>query len=279
MISFAQNQEDVVLSRLLGVVKDGTYIDVGAGHPRIHNVTYALYLAGWRGINVEPMAEEAELLRSERPEDVTFQVAAGATPGLVRLYVAPSENRGATTSDLTIADRYRTLGQVFNEVEVSVLPLDDIILTQDIHEVHVLKIDVEGAEEEVLQGFNFSRVKPWVLVIESTIPNSTEDASFRWEQNVLDKGYTMTLFDGLNKFFVRNDLGQIARMLSTPANVFDRWESRELAELREHLVDTTSYAQEYSSSLLARIAELEAYTSTLEILLNRSIGWLPHRSR
>ena len=62
-VSYAQNMEDVVLGRLVSLVPRGRFIDVGAGHPRLENVTYALYLQGWRGINVEPMQAEVELLR------------------------------------------------------------------------------------------------------------------------------------------------------------------------------------------------------------------------
>jgi hypothetical protein len=74
-VSYAQNQEDVVLYRLTRFVERGTYVDVGAAHPVIHNVTYALYLAGWRGINVEPMAHllHAQIsLRSTGHKDRSF---------------------------------------------------------------------------------------------------------------------------------------------------------------------------------------------------------------
>ena len=53
VISYAQNREDVVLARLIDRVPHGRFVDVGAGHPIIENVTYALYLAGWRGVNIE----------------------------------------------------------------------------------------------------------------------------------------------------------------------------------------------------------------------------------
>ena len=66
-VSYAQNLEDVVLSRLLTAAPHGRFIDVGAGHPVHGNVMHGLYMHGWRGINVEPMPVEAELLRAMRP--------------------------------------------------------------------------------------------------------------------------------------------------------------------------------------------------------------------
>ena len=54
-ISYAQNNEDVLLWRALGHVRDGFYIDVGANDPVEHSVTKAFYDAGWRGISIEPL--------------------------------------------------------------------------------------------------------------------------------------------------------------------------------------------------------------------------------
>ena len=118
VVSYAQNQEDVVLSRLTTLVEHGIYVDIGAGHPVLENVTYALYRAGWRGVNVEPMPREVEMYRTERPDDLTLQVAIGAEVGTVTLYEAPLENRGATTSDSSLAQRYVRDGQDFTPFNV-----------------------------------------------------------------------------------------------------------------------------------------------------------------
>ena len=127
MISYSQNQEDVVLFRLVQLVPEGFYVDVGAAHPVLENVTYALYGAGWRGINVEPMKREADLLREVRPRDITCAVAAGNTPGSMTLYAAPLDNRGATTADKELVAAYQRNGQVFEAFDVEVVRLDEIL--------------------------------------------------------------------------------------------------------------------------------------------------------
>ena len=53
-LSYAQRFEDFHLWRCFGDRSDGFYIDIGAGHPVYDNVSFAFYLAGWRGITVEP---------------------------------------------------------------------------------------------------------------------------------------------------------------------------------------------------------------------------------
>lgn len=237
-ISFAQNMEDVVLSRLLSRVPRGRFIDIGAGHPTIENVTYALYLRGWRGINVEPMATEVAMLRAERPEDETVQAAVGAAEGSITLYEAPTANRGATTSNVERARLYEQEGETFTTFEAPVVTLSSLLARFPPGEVHVVKIDVEGMEPEVLAGADLRTHRPWVLVVESTEPNSPTSTAHLWEHLVLGAGYRSVLFDGLNTFYVRDDLDDVATLLSVPANVFDRWlppMARDLAAAREYV--------------------------------------------
>ena len=277
VISYSQNQEDVVLFRLVELIPNGFYVDVGAAHPVLDNVTYALYKAGWHGINIEPMKREADLLREIRPRDITCETAAGDTVGRVTLYAAPMENRGATTADTDLVEKYTNAGQSFESFEVDVVRLDQILEENNIEIVHILKIDVEGAEKAVLKGASLSKYRPWVLVIEATRPNSTEDVSSEWKNLVLEAGYSQTLFDGLNKFYVRNDKPEIAKVMSTPANVFDRWAPFEVDALREQAATLrqtiTEMTNNFSAELSARdrnFHEVEEYALTLVARADRA---------
>lgn len=257
-ISYSQNSEDVVLSRLVGLIGSGNYVDIGAGHPVLENATYALYLSGWSGINVEPMTREAQLLTEQRPRDTTLQVAVGGEPGRITLFEAPLENRGATTWDRELVARYEAAGQKFTPFEVELVTLDTILSRFEPGQVHVLKVDVEGMEDIVIANANLVKHQPWVLVIESTVPNSVEQSHHAWEHVVVDAGYSMTLFDGLNRFYVRNDLDEIVAVLSTPANVFDSWESYTV----QFYKDREAAAREYAESLEE---ELQIFRDKVEI--------------
>jgi FkbM family methyltransferase len=277
VISYSQNQEDVVLFRLIQLIPEGFYVDVGAAHPFLDNVTYALYKAGWRGINVEPMKPEADLLKELRPRDVTYEVAVGNAEGQVVLHMAPVENRGATTADKDLVAVYTSAGQTFEEFEVDVVRLDRILEENKVANVHILKIDVEGGERAVLDGVSLVKYRPWVLVIEATKPNSTEDVSSEWEDIVLEAGYTLTLFDGLNKFYVRNDMPEIGKLMSTPANVFDKWAPFEIDDLTQQALrlqkTITSMSDNFSGELSARdsqFSKAEEYALSIEVRAKRA---------
>ena len=286
VISYAQNLEDVVLFRLTRFVDRGFYVDVGAAHPVIHNVTYALYQAGWHGINIEPMKPEAEMLMSLRPRDITINAAAGAVPGVIRLFAAPLENRGATTFDPEIVKRHVAQGQEFEPFESRVITVSSLIREHEIEAIHILKIDVEGAERDVLLGSDLSELRPWVVVVESTRPNTTEDVSHEWIDLLGTNGYVLCLFDGLNKFFVRGDLTDIQHVMRVPANVFDDYQLHEVVQARETLAQISNFAKEseieaakFAHSQRERAERAEEYATSLEVLLNKSTGWVPARDR
>jgi hypothetical protein len=68
---------------------------------------------------------------------------------------------------------------------------------------HSQTIDVEGHGREVLAGANFERFGPLVVIVEATRPNSTAPTHASWEGLLVDHDYRFTVFDGLNRFYVR----------------------------------------------------------------------------
>jgi FkbM family methyltransferase len=218
-ISYAQNLEDVVLHRALRDVDAGTYVDVGAYDPVVDSVTWAFHTRGWRGVNVEPVPWRAEAIRRKRPTDTTFAVAAGAVRRSAQLFASPAA--GTSTLDAVVA----TDAGPVERVEVPVVPLDELLVEAGFEgrTIHFCTIDVEGAEADVLEGFDVERWQPWILVVEATEPNSTQPSHELWEPLLLETGYRFCLFDGLNRFYVaRGQAARLGAILSYPACVFDR---------------------------------------------------------
>ncbi len=113
----------------------------------------------------------------------------------------------------------------------------------------------EGHEREVLEGADFTRFRPRVLVIEATRPNSTEPTHQRWERLILVHGYQFAVFHGLNRYYVRNEDERLIPALALAPNVFD---------------DYTPY--EYQREIDALNAELIGYRAANSVV--RSVAQL-----
>lgn len=220
-ISFAQNLEDVVLWRALGEVNGGTYVDVGAADPTVDSVTRAFYERGWSGLNVEPIPEYVGRLRSERPRDVTVDACAGGGPG--RAQLAAVAGTGLSTLVEAVRSEIEADGYDVETLDIRVDTLDSLLLEAgyDGRDIHFMKIDVEGYEDEVMKGLDLSRWRPWVLVVEATHPRTGRPTHDTWEPAVLDAGYLPCLFDGLNRFYASPEHPELVEPLSYPACVLD----------------------------------------------------------
>ena len=219
MISFAQNWEDVLIDRVFRK-QAGFYIDVGAFSPMLDSVTKYFSLIGWRGINIEPVAEcHAEMVK-DRPGDINLRCAAGRTRGTAGFHLLAS--RGLSTmsrAQLAMLPQHQRKGEELIQVEVRTLA--DICAEHVTGEIDFLKIDAEGAEGDIIAGADWQRYRPRLLVIESTKPNSSELICAEWEPELLANGYLFQCFDGINRYYLRKEDAHLAEQLSVPANILD----------------------------------------------------------
>jgi FkbM family methyltransferase len=278
-ISYAQNLEDVMLYRALKHVERGFYIDVGAQHPVIDSVTKAFYDRGWRGINIEPVSEYFQLLQQDRPEDTNLNVAVGAHDGEVVLHEVL--HTGLSTVIKDYAERHGEAGCEVRTHTVRCTTLDAICAEHGVDTVHFLKVDVEGTEKEVLEGFAFDKVRPWIVVVEANEPGSTRDVSEEWEPRLLSKSYKHIYYDGLNRFYLTTEHLELEEHFRVPPNVFDGYITYQLYQAQQELAQRESLAvqlqQAYSSyswRLTAPLRKGKAILGALLALPGRMLQWV-----
>jgi FkbM family methyltransferase len=221
-VSYAQNFEDVVLWRLFRDLPTGVYVDVGAAGPVVDSVTKAFYDAGWSGLNVEPADHYADLLEEARPRDTVARLCAGAEAGEAVFHLV--EGTGLSTMSDDGMALLGDAGYRATEVVKPMERLDKVMSDAGLsgREINFLKVDVEGLEEAALRGIDFTVWRPWVVVVEATMPNSTEPSHQGWEPYLLASGYSYCLFDGLNRFYLADEHAEYRSRLSYPACVFDQ---------------------------------------------------------
>jgi len=222
-VSYAQNYEDVVLWRALKHIEKGYYVDVGAESPHVGTVTRAFYERGWRGLNIEPIARWFGEIVAARPEDTNFNGVAGTAEGQVELLEVIGT--GLSTASIDYAEKHKAeLGYDYKKITVPSTRLDTLIQAAQLETIHFLKIDVEGAEKDVLESIDLKLIRPWIILLEATEPNSQKPTHQEWEGILTKNNYKYSYFDGLNRFYIAKEkFDELNSKLSLPPNIFDNF--------------------------------------------------------
>ena len=252
-ISFAQNMEDILLDRVFSDQRTGAYFDVGACHPVLDSNTHFFHLRGWRGVNLEPNPEGIQRFREQRPDDLNLAVAASDRNGSCVFYKVQDHSiQGLSTCDPEMAQRYRAQGVEVFEHSVPIRTLRSIVQEHQIAEPDFLSIDVELQEEDVIRGIDLKHWQPRVIVVEATIPATSTPCHHLWEPILLEHGYIFAYFNGLNRFYLREDMADRLECFEVPVNVFDQFRRYNEVLLEELLAEAHGHLARLEETLRAR---------------------------
>jgi FkbM family methyltransferase len=221
LISYAQRFEDLYLMRCFGTRGEGFYIDIGSGHPVHDNASFAFYLKGWHGITVEPNPWLARLTRAVRPRDRHVEALVGAAAGKAAFYLV-NEFHGLSTM---IEDHARAaltqFGKTSQAITVPVTTLRQLCEQQHAPPVFdFLKVDVEGAEQDVLLNGDWQIYRPRVVVVEALAPYTLSPAWPAWEPFLAHRGYRFVWFDSLNRYYLAEEARDLAHCFDAAPTSF-----------------------------------------------------------
>jgi FkbM family methyltransferase len=221
-ISYAQQYEDLHLDRCFGEQPTGFYIDVGAGHPIHSNVSFLFYLRGWSGITVEPNPWLAQLSAAVRPRDRRIDSLIGAAPGQAIYHLVEEFHGLSTTVESNAVAAQKQFNKPVKSFPVPVTTLKSICRAHAPPQIDFIKIDVEGAEQAVLEGNDWARCRPKVIVAEAVAPITLEPAWENWEPTLRANGYRFAFFDGLNRYYTDEDQPAVHALLAGRPPSFER---------------------------------------------------------
>jgi FkbM family methyltransferase len=184
--------------------------------------TFALYQKGWRGVAIEPLPSYQKAWQQARPNDLFLNAAAGSEPGQLTLRIYGQTQQLSTGSPEMVAHWNQHGNNPTQSVEVPVVVLNQVLAEHYAGKpLHLLSIDVEGMEHEVLKGLDLTQHRPWVVVVEATLPGCTVPTHQAWEPSLLGSGYLMVYFDGANRFYLANEQRHLLGRFALPPNVWD----------------------------------------------------------
>jgi FkbM family methyltransferase len=160
------------------------FVKVGANDGVSGDLVSDILLANeeWRGLLIEPVPYVFDRLRANFHDARRFsleQVAIGASAGQAVFYYVDAE---AMASIPGLPDWYDQLGSFDKhhitkhldgaltpfivESMVEVRPMTDLLKKSGIREVHLLHIDTEGYDYEILKTVDLTQEAPWAILVE-----------------------------------------------------------------------------------------------------------------
>lgn len=193
------DMEDVILYHALYNHENIFYIDIGSNDPFDASVTKLFYdVKNAHGINVEPQKYLFDKTNIERKRDINLCVGVGCEEGEAHLYI-----QGGLS---TIKEKNVVEGNSRSE-KIHIMTLEQICekyVAQN-QNISFLKIDVEGAEREVLEGANFKKFRPFIVVMESTEPGTLIPTYEEWENVLISAKYHFAYSFGVNRYYVADE--------------------------------------------------------------------------
>ena len=191
--SYAQWGDDVLVWEYFEKKTDGVFLEAGANSPKILSQTYLLEKRGWSGVLVEPVPECCENLRAERSGSQIFQNALGSPDqrGVLRLSIPSGLSELA--SALKDGEEVGADDKVF---EAELMTLTEVLDAAGVSHLDYLSLDLEGMELEAMQGLDFKRFKPALVIVEDRLDNLSRHHYLK------GNGYKLVRRNGSNHWYV-----------------------------------------------------------------------------
>lgn len=210
-LSYAQAGEDRILYFLftpVGINKI-TYIDIGANDPVLYNNTYLFYCKGSTGVLIEPDPVFTKVLKKSRPNDKVIQAAISEKEtGEADFYIfdEPALN---TLSKQEATVRQQSGKYHLKEIKKIKLVTLENIIAEHLNNIvpHVISLDVEGVDFDVLNTFPFAKYPVPVWIVETCEYSEThiKPKITTIIELMKSKGYFIYADTYINTIFVNTD--------------------------------------------------------------------------
>ncbi|MFN0217617.1 MAG: FkbM family methyltransferase [Hyphomicrobium sp.] len=150
---YSQNEEEKHILGYFRWTGGGTFLDVGAFHPKTFSNTRALYEKGFKGVFVEPSPSLLPAFEAEYGNDPDIQVlpvCVGAVNGAVEFFDSSGDAISSTLESETHrwAKAYNTK---FNKISREMVTVPELLKRAKYQTFDFINVDTEGNVLEILE--------------------------------------------------------------------------------------------------------------------------------
>jgi len=195
-IHYGEFGEDIFINRIFKDIKIGRYVDVGCYHPFKGSLTAQLYKKGWNGINIDLSKSSIDLFNIARKKDINLNLAISDFDGETNYY----ENSPINQQNSLIKDNDDQI-----KIKIQCKRLSSILLENHYDNFEYLNIDVEGSEQNVINGIDLGKYRPILITIENNNLHLKDYIKSEIYNILIKNNYTFINKTGVTNFFLKNE--------------------------------------------------------------------------
>lgn len=195
-IHYGEFGEDVFINRIFKDIKIGRYVDVGCYHPFKGSLTAQLYKKGWNGINIDLSKSSIDLFNIVRKKDINLNLAISDFDGETNYYENSPINQ--QNSLIKFNDNQK-------KIKIQCKRLSSVLLENHYNNFEYLNIDVEGSEQNVINGIDLGKYRPILITIENNNLHLKDYIESEIYNILIKNNYTFINKTGVTNFFLKNE--------------------------------------------------------------------------
>ena len=195
-IHYGEFGEDILINRILKNIKIGRYVDVGCYHPFKGSLTVQLYKRGWRGINIDLSKSSIDLFNLVRKKDINLNIAVSDFNGQTNYF----ENSPINQQNSLIKSNDSQ-----KMIKTDCKNLNFILGENKFEKFEYLNIDVEGNENNVIKGIDFSKYRPILITVENNNLHIKDYIQSEVYKILTGNNFTFIGKIGVTNFFLDNE--------------------------------------------------------------------------
>ena len=158
--------EDLFVQYFFKNIESGFYVDIGCNLPKSRSLTYLLYKKKWRGIKIDISKRSIDLNKIIRKKDINLNISVGKEEKLVNSFIFYNNCSMNTVDENFKKFTQKSVNKKPAIKKIKQLRLDTILEKYNVSTINYLNIDVEGNEQNVLDGFCIKKYRPDLVSIE-----------------------------------------------------------------------------------------------------------------